>query len=209
MKHLYLSRCTIIFSLLLSVSFTAKAQKWTQGCYYDLQGAKHPGLIKIDNVSEDNWSILGARKRKISTFKFKINSDAETNILEATAVKSVVAKADSFVVNLSINDKKGKPDTTALFYTVDLRTLSVNIYSHGYHTVNGTDNYIDIEYYYGTTIDDIKDITKDNFIEVMCKALNGSPDLVEKIKSKDYKLGKIEKLINAYKTEKGIAISTN
>jgi hypothetical protein len=104
----------------------------------------------------------------------------------------VVAKVDSFVVNPSIKDKKDKSDTTALFYAVDLSSRSVNIYSHGYHSGSGTDNYIDIEYYYGASIDDVKDITKDNFIEVMCNALNDSPDLVEKIKSKEYKLGKLK-----------------
>jgi len=204
MRYLNLSRFIIIFSLFLLISFAAKAQKWTDGGYYDLQGTKHIGLVKINNVSEDTWSILGSRKRKISTFKFKINSGSEAKVIEAIAVKSVAAKADSFVVNLSINEKKGKPDTTALFYSVELNASSVKIYSHGYHSVNGTDNDIDIEYYYGASVDDSKEITKDNFIEVLCNAMGDSPDLVEKIKSKEYKLGRIDKLIKAYKTEKGI-----
>jgi hypothetical protein len=64
-------------------------------------------------------------------------------------------------------------------------------------------------YYFGKDADNIYDITNDNFAQIMTGIMKDAPDLVEKIKNGDFKLRKMEKLLIAYKKEKGVAIPAN
>jgi hypothetical protein len=210
----------ILFFLSVSIiAMSAKAQDWKPGYYYDTTGVKHTGLIEISTM--DN----AARYNNIKTiasdvFRIKVNS----NIQEVYAfdVKAVVADADSFVVQHSFRtnrrgvikkDTNGTPYRFAAFFQAELDRSDIKLYSQEKAGNSMYFNHVSmlgpnfVDYYYGKSVDNIVWITNENFIEVMSNIMKDSPGIVAKIQKGDFKLRKMDKLLKAYKIEKGIPIS--
>lgn len=55
-----------------------------------------------------------------------------------------------------------------------------------------------ITYYYGSDTSAMTELTKKNFIDIMSEVMADQPDAVAKIKSKEYKIGDMEKLVTYY-----------
>lgn len=217
MRNSTLSRLLFALLLILFFRIETKAQddEWRAGSYYDLKNVKHPGWVDISTF--DNLTAYGTSKFKISEFfRFEADEKAPVQELYAADVQSVVAEKDSIVVRHWFRtDRKGniKTDTAgnqytvASFYKVELNSSDTKIYSKSMVGNNAFANYT--AYYYGKDADNIYDFTNDNFSKVMSDIIKDAPDLVAKIKSGDFKLRKMDKLLIAYKKEKGIAVAAN
>ena len=55
-----------------------------------------------------------------------------------------------------------------------------------------------ITYYYGSDTSAMTELTKKNFIDILSEVMADQPDAVAKIKSKEYKIGDMEKLVTYY-----------
>lgn len=198
----------ILFSL---IALSAKAQDWKPGYYYDTTGVKHPGLIEISTM--DNAARYNNIKT-ISSDVFRIQVNSKIQEVFAFDVKAVIADADSFIVQRTFRtnrsgvikrDTNGIPYRFAAFFQVQLDRSDIKLYSQ---EKAGNNNFMDyVDYYYGKSVDNIVWITNENFIEVMSNIMKDSPGKVAKIQKEDFKLRKMDKLIKAYKIEKGIPIS--
>ena len=201
----------LVLVLLSLVAIAAKAQDWKPGYYYDTTGVKHPAYIDITTM--DNMARYNNIKTITSdVFKVQVNSNVQE--VFAFDVKAVVADADSFIVQRGFRmnrkgeikkDTNGTPYRFAAFFQVQLDRSDIKLYSQDKAGNNSFTNYVD--YYYGKSIDNTVWITNDNFIEVMSNIMKDSPGLVAKIQKGDFKLRKMDKLIKAYKIEKGLPIS--
>jgi hypothetical protein len=204
---------SLLFFLFLLAAVAVKAQDWQPGCYYDTTGVKHPAYIQITTM--DNGARYGSSKIIGSeVFKIAVDAKARPQEMYAFDVKAIVAGLDSFVVKKLFRtnrkgvvkrDTNGNPYQYAEFYKVELDHSETKIYSKEKAGNNTFTNYVD--YYYGTSVNNMEWLTNDNFIEAMSKIMKDSPDLVVKIQSEKFKLRRINKLIEAYKTEKGIPFS--
>ena len=202
---------SLLLMLPLGLRVQAQDWEWHPGYYYDLNNIKHTGLVQVSTF--DNGTAYGTSKFKSSEFfRFKTDEKSPQQELYALDVQSVVVGADSIVVRHWFRtDRKGrvKKDTAgneysvASFLKVELNSGETKVYSklldgNNYGTYTG--------YYYGKNADNINDINTDTFAQVMSDIVKDAPDLVEKINKEDFKLRKMEKLINAYKTKKGITL---
>ncbi|HEX3386984.1 MAG TPA: hypothetical protein VHS53_17410 [Mucilaginibacter sp.] len=215
MKNIPLSHLVVSFLLVLPLMSKAQDDDWQPAHYYDVNNIKHTGYVQITTF--DNLTRYGNSKVKVSEwFKFEANEKAPVLELYALDMQSVVTNTDSIVVRHSFRtDRKGnvKTDsagnqyTAAGFYRVELNNSDTKIYSKSMVGNNAFANYT--AYYFGKDADNIYDITNDNFAQIMTGIMKDAPDLVEKIKNGDFKLRKMEKLLIAYKKEKGVAIPAN
>jgi hypothetical protein len=219
-KRQFMNIRILFLSLFLLISLYAKAQTFQPGYYYDTTGVKHVGLVRVSTL--DNGAAYGTSKIiGTEVFNFKINADAQKQEVYAYDVKSVVTGIDSFVVQRTFiiknngevkKDDNGNPYKHAAFFQVQLDHSDFKIYSKeqfGNSTFNNGFSLQSpnrIEYYYGKVIDNIEPFTNDNFVDFMSYIMNDSPDIVAKIKNKEFKLRKMDKLLKAYKIEKGIPI---
>jgi hypothetical protein len=201
------------FTMLLLITLSANAQNtWKPGCYYDTTGVKHVGLVKVSTL--DNETSYGTNET-ISTdfFKFKINAGAKTQEVYAYDVRSVVANADSFVVQHGYRtdrhgvikkDTNGTPYRHIIFFQVQLDHTEIKIYSKEQF---GTTAMHRTDYYFGKDPDSIQYFSDDNFVKVMCDVMKDAPDIVAKLKNDEFRLGRMNKLLRAYETEKGLPLS--
>ena len=202
----------LLLLLLLFISISAKAQGWRQGYYYDTTGVKHPGLIDISTM--DNAAAYNNIETIDSDF-FKIKINSKVQEVLAFDVKAVVVDADSIIVQHSFRTKRhgiikrdtnGTPYRFAAFFQVQLDRSDIKVYSQE-KAGDYQHNLGWVAYYYGKSVDNLADLTNDNFVEVMSNIMKDSPGIVAKIQNGDFKLRKMNKLLNAYKTEKGIPFS--
>ncbi len=210
----------LCLSMLLLTTLSANAQfwkAWKSGCYYDTTGVKHIGFVKISTL--DNETRYGTNET-ISTdfFQFKTDTEAKTQEIYAYDVKSVVADADSFAVQHGFRtdrhgvikrDSVGTPYRHIIFFQVQLDHSEIKIYSKEQFYSNGYGRYMRnrTEYYFGKDPDNIQYFSSDNFVKVMCDVMKDAPDIVAKLKNDEFRLGKMNKLLKAYETEKGLPIS--
>jgi hypothetical protein len=208
MKILSLSLLLVVLTA-LSVS-----AKWKQGCYYDTTGVKHPGLVNVSTM--DNETSYGDNKM-ISTdfFKFKADTNAKAQEIYAYDVRSVVSGSDSLVVQHGFRtdrhgvikkDTNGTPYQHIIFFQVQLDHSDIKIFSK--EKFDSVNTYIHAtDYYYGKSADNIQYFSNDNFITVMCDVMKDAPDIVAKLKNEEFRLGRMNKLLKAYETEKGLPLS--
>jgi hypothetical protein len=178
-----------IFLLLLisCVSFSVSAQigKWTAGCYYLLDSSKVCGSIK--------WNSLDRN------IQFKTTDTAGKVKIKTTDLKAFVIKADSFVI--SHNPDLLKYPVLMVSINTPLKLYMSLRENAGYVSGFGSGGSIP-RYFYGSNPNDVKQISRKNFIEVLTKIMAGNEFFVEAIKDGRYSYDFIYELLLAYDTAK-------
>lgn len=212
--------CLSIFCLLF-VFGKSQAQTWQPGSYYDVKNNKSTGLIKIKMSGKPPIADE-------AFIEFKANDKANTVKISASELSSFVMGRDSFIVavapRMGVWSKyeldfvkvvvdadpklymfKGKVNGGGVQPDVDLGVgggfgtggggfgmglgggISIPL---GGHTVTS--------YYYGANTAVMKELTPNNFIDVMSEILGDEPEIVDQIHQNKYNLHNVDKLIDAY-----------
>jgi len=211
----------ILFCLLLTV--TAKSQKWQNGYFVDVRGARNPGQINI-NAS-------GKQPIKGEAFiEYREDPKSPTIKLSMSDLKSFVVGIDTFVVAANSGWSKYDYDFVRVAFSGDLKLYQAYGYGEGggsgitpdvgvgvgggsYGGFGGVGGGISVPiggggggrgakgsiYFYGTNTANMKPISNQEFVDVMVEIMGDEPDIVEQIKANKYNLGNVEKLIAAYK----------
>ncbi|TFF36693.1 hypothetical protein [Mucilaginibacter psychrotolerans] len=183
--------------LLLFISglwFSASAQmgEWTAGCYYLLDSSKVCGIIK--------WN-------EGDNIQFKTTDTAGKVKIKTTDLKAFVIKADSFVISHNPDLRKYPVLMVTINTPLKLYMNLIEVtsasgfggYSSGYAP----------RYFYGSNPNDIKKISRKNFIEIMTQILAGNEFFVEAIKDGRYSYDFMGELLLAYDTAKQRGLLNN
>ena len=185
-------------------SFTAKAQigEWTPAYYYDINNSRIYGEIKWDVPSRNIFKGAGDH------IKFRIADSVKKEKISTDKIKSFVIKTDSFVVSHHPNLKeypvlKVLLDNPIKLY-VNLRvnstpsTMGAGSYTGVAVSVGYWEKY-NTRYFYGENPDNITELSRSKFIEIMSKIMADNNGIVQAIKNKEYRYGKIDELVKQYK----------
>jgi hypothetical protein len=189
----------ILLILFISViSFSVKAQdysNWNLGYYYDLNNIKISGLI--------SWNVPQRTpfKGKGDHIFYRISPDDKKQKISTEKFKSFVVLADSFVVSKDTIVKdypvlKVVINNSSKLYL----SLRVNNYYTAGPTVASISSGYDTRYFYGKDPDDITELDRSHFIEIMSGLMADDAKLVEAIKNKTYRYSKIDELLKQYKS---------
>ncbi|MFD0751547.1 hypothetical protein ACFQZS_15450 [Mucilaginibacter calamicampi] len=211
--------------LLLSLlSFSAIAQKWQQGYFYDKRGVKNVGYV--------NQTPSGKGPIKNEAFiEFKEYEKDKPMKLSASDMKSYVVGRDSFVVSVSLTDDWASEQMDFIRVAINAplklymakvgninarqKAVSVNpALSTGYGSGglggglgggvsinlgrNRGGGGTHIAYLYGESTNGMKAITEENFIDVMIEVMGDEPAAVEQLRSGKVTLRDMEKIIAYY-----------
>ncbi len=180
----------LLFISSLSFSVSAQIGKWTPGCYYLLDSSKVCGIIKW-NVPPRNPLFKG----KGDIIQFKVADTSQKSKVFVRELKAFVIKADSFVVS-HYPDLADHP-----VLLVNLNT-PLKLYLSLRENATTTGSIYDARYFYGSNPNDIKQISRKNFIEVMTQILADYEFFVEAIKDGRYSYDFMGELLLAYDTAK-------
>ncbi len=218
MRSLFLSASIL---LLAASSFAqgSLSSKFQQGYYYDINGQKVEGYIRTGTGKKlvENEGYI----------TFKEEDKAPRQNLSASMVHGFVIGRDSFIVAHSPrvgNWSKNELDFVQVVVNSPLNLYAVNaaggdgsgggiqpsvglgmggglgvggglglslgsgMFSGGKH----------VTYYYGSDTGSMTELKKQNFIDVMSEVMADEPDAVDKIKTKKYGLGDMDKLVKYY-----------
>jgi hypothetical protein len=211
----------VLFSLL---SFSALAQKWQQGYFYDKRGVKNIGYIN------QNPSGKGPIKNE-AFIEFKEYEKDKPIKLSASDMKSYIVGRDSFVVAVSLTDDWASEQMDFIRVAVNApiklymarvgnlgaRQKAVSVspaLSTGYGSggmggglgggvsinlgKNRDNGGTRIAYLYGESTNGMKAITEENFVDVMIEVMGDEPAAVEQLRSGKVSLRDIEKIIAYY-----------
>ena len=189
----------ILFVLLIScITLNAHAQlfgkKWSEGHYYDRNGAKFTGLMSCQG----------------DKIYFKIDKKSKEQVLQLSESSSYVDPIDSFVV--SHNEKLKKTP----FLNVIIKHYTLNLYGYYLPPSSGAmnispsngsastlgGNSAETIYYYGPNPDDVTKLNKKQFEDVMIKLMADKPEVIAKIKDKTFSKQDIHRLVEFYITGK-------
>jgi hypothetical protein len=222
MKTLILSA----FTMLLAV--TAKAQmfggKFEAGYYYDINGQKVEGLINENTSGKGPIPYEGyiifkeaekAPKQNLSASMIHGYVIGRDSFIVAHSPRNgawskyeldfvrVVVNAPTKLYTINGSDHSGggsgsRPSVSTGFGVgggigsgVGLGlSLGSGLFGGGGSSHNA--------YYYGTETNNMAEVNKQNFIDVMSEVLADEPDVVEKIKNRKYKIGDMDALIKYY-----------
>lgn len=159
-------------------------KKWSKGAYYDLKGERHKGFISV-------------QKSTPGTIWFKTESESGMNKLPAAKIKGFIAGADSFVVSCAPYLQlypflRVVINGTLKMYVSKQVMASAPAKSTPQYQYN-TDLY-----YYGSNPDNLTEIKSANFLDAMDKILVSKPDLLKKIKLKQYTFNDMEEIVTEY-----------
>jgi hypothetical protein len=213
--------------LLLILSFivaavSAEAQKWQPGYFYDVQGTKNAGLIRL-------FPSGRAPIKDEAFFEYKEFDKASAIKISASDTRSFVVARDSFVVAANGGWSPYELDFVRVALNAQLRIFQAQGYGGnnggssiipgvGIGVGGGTGGFgggigggISIPlgggghggskgsiYFYGSNTANMKPISNQEFVDVMSEVMADEPDAVEQIKLNKYNLGNIEKLIAYY-----------
>jgi len=185
---------TILFSITTFVSYAQKYGDYTPGCIYDLQNVKSVGLVKWTPPTISPFTPAGDH------VFFKLTEDDQRQKVKSVQFRAFIMGADSFVVSHAKETEQYPIFKVVFNKTVKLyaRYRTTNYQAPpGVFIVNG---YM-INYYFGPDPDHITELNRKNFIEVMTSVIDDRPDLVDKVKNKEYKYGDIAELLKVYFTQ--------
>lgn len=217
----------LLLFVLFVINKETKAQilfdkDWREGCYYDLQGNKISGLIYSEPASP---SLLKGRGDHIL---YKKEKGADRKKILSDSIRSYVIGVDSFVVShfddlakkpflqviidgplklyFSTIARPNTPVPTGGMYssstTIKTPNGPVNIPSSNYRPgpVNPfSSSYTVTSYYYGTGPDEVTELDRKSFIDVMSRMMADKPQVVELIKNKTFRYGDMDNLIEYYR----------
>jgi len=199
----------ITLPLLLILLFfvdIANAQKWQPGYFYDNDGNKNVGFIA--NYINDEY----IRDPNQKSFLFKAGPNDNYSKIFAGNITSFVVAQDSFVVS----DSRILNETPFLQVATNgpLKLYIARLPRHtpefglgtqiGFLSIGGATSfpYTKNKYYYGNNPDNITELTRKDFIDVMSRVMADKPEVVKKIQDKDYRYGDMNDLLVYYMTGK-------
>jgi hypothetical protein len=201
---------SILFLAVIQLSAHAQAddsKHWQPGYYYDNDGLKHTGFISY--FVNEEYANSAAQK----FFLFKNNPDEIGTRIFAGNITSFVVARDSFVVS----DARVLNETPFLQVAVNNNPLKLYIArvrrhspefgvgtSVGFLSIAGETSfpYTKEKYYYGKNPDNLTELTRKDFIDVMSQVMADKPEVVTKIQKKDYRYGDMKDLLVYYDTGK-------
>lgn len=180
------------------------SEKWINGKYYSRDGKVVNGLISYKTQEK---GILGSAG---SSFIFyKTDKSSKKIKITPDSLKAFVIGPDSFVVS-HFDELKKIPflqvmvDGPLKLYFSTISTPSVSTMAmNGNGTFTSSRGFYGSDkttYYYGETPDQITELDRKSFIDVMSKVMADKPAVVNEIKNKKYKFSLIYDLIEYYKT---------
>jgi hypothetical protein len=215
--------------ILTTICYSANAQKWQQGYFYDVKGNKETGFI---------WAKPGGRGpiKDEAFIEFKENNKENPYKLSASDLSSYVVGRDSFVV-------AAEPQTGNWQYGMDFVKVAldedIKLYQFkgegnggvgggirpefeggigggtgGYGGGVGAGISIPIghggggkggnriAYYYGANTAEMKELTPFNFVDIMSDMMGDEPDIADAIRNNKYNLSNIDRLIADFEKAK-------
>jgi hypothetical protein len=218
-------RLFIIFSFIL-LSISIQAQKWQPGRFTDIKGNIQTGLIRVDPSGKapikGEGFIEFKEDNKAEPFKL---SAGDLRSFVAGKDSFVVAHAPQNE-NWSRNELdfvKVVLDEPVKLYVAKASSgggrgfgfspgISTGIGTGGYGggfggglgggisiPIGGRGGSEKITWYFGENTAEMKRLTNENFEDIMTDIMGDEPDVVDKIRSKVYVLGNIDKLVAYFK----------
>lgn len=209
-------RTILLIICILSVTLTGKAQtgnEWDTGSYYDQKGYKFTGFVY--------WSppFKHTLSDKDDYIFFKTTTDGQKVKVWTKEIKCFTMGKDSFVVThqkdlkqraflavvlnsptklyLSTTTQSGAPATRSMMPVGSFGPSAiVATVGLGWWWWKGNNNV----YYYGADPDNITQITRKNYLEIFSQLMADKPEVVACIRDKKFKFGRIDDLIEYYKT---------
>jgi hypothetical protein len=201
---------SIFFLAVVHISAHAQADNskhWQPGYYYDNDNIKHTGFISYF-VNEE---YANSAAQKFFLFRDNATDEVGRRIFAGNITSFVVAR-DSFVVS----DAHVLNETPFLQVAVNnpLKLYIARVRRHspefgvgtsiGFLSIAGETSfpYTKEKYYYGKTPDNLTELTRKDFINVMSQVMSDKPEVVAKIQKKDYRYGDMKDLLVYYNTGK-------
>ena len=215
-------RFTLILTITL-ITFTAQAQKWQPGYFFDTKGNKVPGMIQTGQTGKGPIKNEGF-------IIYKENPKANEIKLSASDIKYYVAGKDSFIIahppayetwpKAELDFVQVELDEPLKLYTYRGGSsgrgggfkvspgFSGGIGGGGYGgggvgiSIGGGNNggySKGANYYYGASVGEMTQVTPINFIDVMTDIMADEPQAVEAIQKGKFNISKMEALISYYK----------
>jgi hypothetical protein len=200
-----------LFLILLFFAGIAQAQKWQPGHFYGTDGTINSGFI-ADYIAPPNGPDPDRQ-----FFLFKRNPNDEPMRVFAANITSFIVARDSFVVSDSklltetpfvkvVGNGPLKLYITSLPRQTPTFGLGGSI---GFLSVAGASSfpYTKNKYYYGHDPDNLTELSRKDFTDVVSSVMADKPEIAEKVKNKTYRYGDIKELIVYYQT--GVAPGYN
>jgi hypothetical protein len=218
----------IILSFML-LFLTAKSQKWQPGYFYDIKGTKNTGFIRTDprgkGPIKDEGFIEYKEDEKASSIKLSA-SDVRSfvagrdSFVVAASPREGWAKYDVDFVKVVVDapirlfEAKGSAGGGGGSGLGIRPEVGVGAGTGGYGGGFGGGISIPLGgggsrgstktlYFYGANTAEMKLITNENFTDIMSEVMGDEPDVVDKIQTKKYSLGSMDKLIAYFKQTQG------
>jgi len=218
----------ILFFTLIAVS--AKSQKWQQGSFTDIKGNKVNGLIN-NNPSgkgpiKDEGFIEFRDNEKSSPYKLSA-SDLKSFMVGRDSFVVAHAPHNETWTKQELDFVKVELDEETKLYVAVVGTVTGAERGIGVHPTGGvgygTGGYgggasagvainlggggsrqgkVQVTYYYGPNTAQMNQLTPNNFADVMSDIMGDEPEVVDKIRSGQFNLSNIQKLIAYFKTVK-------
>jgi hypothetical protein len=183
----------LLLLLIISfISFTAKAQvslvgKWTPGCYYDTNNTRVCGEIKWNVPARNIFKGAGDH------IQFRTSDTVKKEKISTDKIRAFVIKADSFVVSHNA-ELESYPILQVLLNNPVKLYISNRTGQHP-----NSSPYLQVRYFYGENPDNVAELSRGKFIEIMSKIMADNKGIVQAINNKEYRYGKIDELVKQYK----------
>jgi len=215
---------TIVFFLMTCAA--AVAQKWQPGHFTDVKGNIGLGLIRVNPSGrppvKDEGFIEFKENNKATPFKL---SASDVRYVVAGRDSFIVAHAPKNEIwgNRELDFAKVVLDEDTKLYAIRIGTggrgfgfapevgIGAGIGTGGYGSGFGLGGGISIPigggrggerlvYYYGANTAEMRQLTNENFQDIMTDVMGDEPDVVNKIQERAYGLGNIDRLIAYFKS---------
>ncbi|QHS56729.1 hypothetical protein GWR56_14685 [Mucilaginibacter sp. 14171R-50] len=200
-------RKILLLLCILSITIGAKAQlfgkHYDEGAYYDSVGVKHAGLI--------SWEVPAPSifKKKGDHIYYKPNKNADDVKINSTALTSFTMRrneetVDSFVVSQNKKFEKAPFLKVVIANEVKLYSWTTMSQSSGMSMGTGFSVGAGVSggkttYFFGNGPEDLTELNKKNFIEIMSQIMANKPEAVARIKNKKLRYGDMDDLLYFYK----------
>jgi hypothetical protein len=212
----------ILFFMLIIISAKSQSNKWQPGHFTDTKGNVETGLIRSNPSGKgpvaDEGFIEFKQDEKANSFKLSA-SDIQSFVVGRDSFVVAHAPKNEVWTKKELDFVKVALDEQLKLYVTKAGSggggsgvgfspsLSTGIGSGGYGYggmgggvgINigggGGRGSNKITWYFGANTAEMEHLTDENFADVMSEIMADEPEVVEKIRNKEYILGNIEKLI--------------
>ncbi len=218
-------RLFFILSFIL-LTFSVQAQKWQQGRFTDIKGNIQTGLIRTNPSGKppikDEAFIEFKEDNKAESFKLSA-SDLRSFVVGKDSFVVAHAPQNETWAKNELDFVKVVIDEPVKLYVAKVNSgggrgfgfspgISTGIGTGGYGgglsgglgggisiPIGGHGGSEKAVWYYGENTAEMKHLTVENFEDIMSDIMGDEPDVVDKIHSKVYVLGNIDKLVAYFK----------